>query len=132
MKSINALLTAMLACVFFAQNAVAIDDATRCSQKYGSVVNAIGKFCTKNGQIPLTQMFSPGPFTNEGVWSNDKKVTIWLNGNCNPKQYIPPYWCFNQLYNMCANGNKKGEKQQRYGTNGCQTWNIMVPSYHGN
>nr|OQO30964.1 hypothetical protein B0A51_01769 [Rachicladosporium sp. CCFEE 5018] len=121
MKSIITLFTAMLACVFFAQNAVAIDDATRCSQKYGSVVNAIGKFCTKNGQTPLTQMSRP-----------IHQFTVWINGNCNPKQYIPPYWCFAQLYNMCANGNKKGEKQQRYGTNGCQTWNIMVPSYHGN
>jgi hypothetical protein len=51
MKSFIALFTAMLACLFFAQSDSAwapinADDGNACSDKFGSVVNAIGKICT--------------------------------------------------------------------------------------
>ena len=59
MKFLITLFTTLLACLFFTQTASAgwspINgrDATDCSNKYGSTVNAIGKFCTKNGSNGL-------------------------------------------------------------------------------
>lgn len=133
MKTFFTLFAAMLACLF--QFAAAGDDMA-CSKKNGDVVNALGKFCQNSklvGPIPnptslpptnISQVV-PSKYSKTGMYSDNKKVNIWISGSCGPAQWVPQEYCFSQFYHLCATGDKYGQNHAYYGRNNCQSWHIV-------
>ena len=68
---------------------------------------------------------APSPYSKQGMFSNNKKVNIWISGTCNPPQWVPAEYCMSQFYTMCARGDKYGQNTAKYGRNNCQSWHIV-------
>ena len=59
--------------------------------------------------------------------SDRAKQLTYSDSNCNPMTYVPWDICFQQFYDICASGNKRGEGSRNFGPGGCQKWIITNP-----
>jgi hypothetical protein len=87
----------------------------------------------------------PSAKAREGAWSKENKFSVWIKGEffsslsclggtltiffifagkCEPAQWVPMNYCFQNFWNMCVNMNKKDMGRANYGNGGCQTWHI--------
>ncbi|GAB1727146.1 hypothetical protein NU195Hw_Modified_45t1 [Hortaea werneckii] len=93
-------------------------NAIYCRRKNGDLTDLIKKFCSNN------YMSVPGPYAWNGMKTPNRHSTIKINASCNPKQWVPSYWCNKQFYQMCVSGGAHGGKKAKFGRNGCQKWEI--------
>ena len=101
-------------------------DAFRCGANNPHANAAINNFCTKNGQ-PRDHITVPSHFASFGKTVGNIRVNI--RGHCNPKQWVPSYYCRNQFQSICASG-ANGIGMRYYGRNRCQEWSISKVHRH--
>ncbi|KAK5132855.1 hypothetical protein LTR08_008571 [Meristemomyces frigidus] len=111
---------------------IVADNIDLCVKKNPSVLNAIGKFCTKFAQQDKL-MIGGGPLGRLQMTGYDQRVVVGITGQCKPSQYVPMKYCLSQFEDMCAHGNAHGGKHSKYGNKDCQHWKIrtcmsMAPS----
>lgn len=94
-----------------------------CEAKAPEVINAVHKLCNLGG----TAMVAPTQWSIDGQWSKDNgkassKAHVSIDGDCDPKEWVPQGICYEQFWQMCAHGDEHGNHGKRFGTNLCQSW----------
>lgn len=101
-------------------------NAITCGQKNPSLNTAIDTFCNRRppnnpdmapSKLP-NNIVVPSPYAKKGATSG--KARVWIEGTCNPKQWVPLQYCGPQFHAMCA----RGLTRKRFGRKGCQRWRI--------
>lgn len=96
----------------------AADNQQFCSTHHPFIYGAINQFCSK------TDMVVPSKYATDGVKASNGAY-VKITGNCSPAQWVPSYWCTEQLLQVCAQTD--GQGSQRFGRNGCQTFTTSAP-----
>ncbi|KAK5132285.1 hypothetical protein LTR08_009193 [Meristemomyces frigidus] len=99
-----------LAAALTATNVAATDQVT-CLTRHPNIYNAINQLCARNNIVV------PSAYAANGVSSGGKWAGI--AGSCNPKQWVPEYWCRKQMMSVCAAAGD-GLQAASFGKNGCQ------------
>lgn len=114
------------------------DAGVTCSKKAPQVVAAIGQFCTRLGERNVAGKGRFSLALPRFTWSltsamigyvqkhstvfKDRRGSVAIRANCDPPQWIPKEYCFEQLYSLCATGDWGGANRKNFGRNGCQQW----------
>ncbi|RMZ29351.1 hypothetical protein D0859_06535 [Hortaea werneckii] len=100
-------------------------DEVQCQKKNGDLTTMIHQFCN-NRKIVV-----PGWYAEQGQWTPNSHSKIFIEGNCKPPQWIPPYWCKKQFFSMCARGGGHGGSKAKFGKDKCQKWEIYYDRHPG-
>ena len=103
---ISALVLSLLTSVAFAG-----PNKNECIKKNPNVVDAINAFCSKGFTVPSNYAKIGKYVGANGKWKN---AQITIDGDCSPPQWVPRYWCYTQLFQMCAKGGRQGENVDKY------------------
>lgn len=98
------------------------DNKAACAAKNGELMDTIQAFCGGT-----TNMVVPSDYAGNdkgGAFSADEHSFIYINGPDCDKESVPQNVCFNNFYDMCAQGGKHGGSTASYGLGGCQKWTI--------
>ncbi|KAK5172969.1 uncharacterized protein LTR77_003091 [Saxophila tyrrhenica] len=97
----------------------------KCHNDKPAIANAIGHFCKFGG----LNNHVPRAWSIYGSHSDpdkfDRKAYVAIRGSCSPQEWVPRKYCYLQFYKMCVQFPGAGAGVRSFGTNGCQSWQIM-------